>query len=58
MVHAARSIVQKQGMRGLYSGLGVTLLEIMPYAAMQFGFYDMFTSAYERLHSEQVHACC
>ena len=48
MGEAAAGIVQKQGVRGLYSGLGVTLLEIMPYAAMQFGLYDLFTAAFMR----------
>ena len=31
---------------GLYRGLGVTLVEIIPYAALQFGIYDMLTSAW------------
>lgn len=38
-------MVSKQGVLGLYSGLSVTLLEIVPYAALQFGLYDLFTSA-------------
>ena len=48
MGDAARGIVQRQGVRGLYSGLNVTLLEIMPYAALQFGLYDLFTAAFMR----------
>ena len=43
---AVRGIISQRGFKGLYSGLGVTLLEIVPYAALQFGFYDAFTSAY------------
>ncbi|MEW5317224.1 MAG: hypothetical protein WDW38_008542 [Sanguina aurantia] len=34
---AARAIIQARGVSGLYSGLGVTLVEIIPYAAIQFG---------------------
>ncbi|GFR40456.1 hypothetical protein Agub_g1014 [Astrephomene gubernaculifera] len=40
MWDAARGIVSQRGAAGLYCGLGVTLLEIMPYAALQFGLYD------------------
>ncbi|EFJ40054.1 mitochondrial substrate carrier [Volvox carteri f. nagariensis] len=40
MWDAARGIVSQRGPVGLYSGLGVTLIEIMPYAALQFGLYD------------------
>jgi solute carrier family 25 thiamine pyrophosphate transporter 19 len=47
---AARGVVQRQGVQGLYSGLSVTLLEIMPYAALQFGLYDIFTRAAEKAH--------
>ncbi|GIL83842.1 hypothetical protein Vretimale_10862 [Volvox reticuliferus] len=40
MWDAARGIVSQRGPMGLYSGLSVTLMEIMPYAALQFGLYD------------------
>lgn len=43
---AARGIVRQHGVRGLYRGLGVTVLEIMPYAALQFGLYDVFNKAF------------
>lgn len=29
-------------MFGLYAGLTPTLMEIVPYAGLQFGFYDSF----------------
>lgn len=45
MLDAARGVVAQQGLLGLYSGLSVTLLEIVPYAALQFGLYDLFTAA-------------
>lgn len=45
---AARGIVAQRGAAGLYRGLGVTVLEIMPYAALQFGLYDLFNAAFSR----------
>ena len=51
---AAQGIYQRAGIKGFYSGLGVTLLEIMPYAALQFGLYDMFTSAYKQALADKV----
>ena len=56
LVDAARGIVRQQGVRGLYSGLSVTLLEIVPYAALQFGLYDAFVSAHRQHRLRQVRA--
>ena len=53
MTSAARGIVQQYGVRGLYTGVGVTMVEIVPYAALQFGLYDMFNSAYSRARVRQ-----
>ena len=36
------------------SGLNVTLVEIITYAALQFGLYDLFTAAAARSHSTEV----
>jgi len=33
-------ILQTKGVRGLYAGLAPSLLEIVPYAGLQFGTYD------------------
>lgn len=44
MLEAARGIVKDHGVGGLYRGMGITVLEIMPYAALQFGLYDVFNS--------------
>nr|GME01177.1 mitochondrial thiamine diphosphate carrier 2-like [Ipomoea batatas] len=33
-------ILRSRGIRGLYSGLSPTLIEIIPYAGLQFGTYD------------------
>ncbi|MCO5575851.1 hypothetical protein L7F22_029656 [Adiantum nelumboides] len=34
--------LQSRGVRGLYAGLAPTLIEIVPYAGIQFGSYDTF----------------
>jgi hypothetical protein len=47
-LRTARGIVKQNGVRGLYRGLGVTVLEIMPYAALQFGLFDAFNKACDR----------
>ncbi|CAK9158799.1 unnamed protein product [Ilex paraguariensis] len=61
-----------RGFRGLYAGLSPTLVEIVPYAGMQFGTYDTFkrwamawnrfrssnaNQAYNNLSSFQVLIC-
>lgn len=35
-------ILRSKGIRGLYAGLTPTLIEIVPYAGIQFGSYDTF----------------
>lgn len=35
-------ILRNRGFRGLYAGLTPTLIEIVPYAGLQFGTYDTF----------------
>ncbi|KAJ6817092.1 mitochondrial thiamine pyrophosphate carrier 1 isoform X2 [Iris pallida] len=35
-------IIRTRGIRGLYAGLSPTLVEIIPYAGLQFGTYDTF----------------
>ena len=35
-------ILRTRGFRGLYAGLSPTLVEIIPYAGLQFGTYDTF----------------
>lgn len=44
MLEAAQGIVRQHGVGGLYRGMGITVLEIMPYAALQFGLYDVFNN--------------
>lgn len=48
MFDAAKGIVKARGVQGLYSGLGVTIIEIIPYAALQFGLYDALQAGYKR----------
>lgn len=35
-------IIETRGFQGLYAGLTPTLVEIVPYAGLQFGTYDTF----------------
>eukprot|EP00879_Flechtneria_rotunda_P005929 GHRR01006235.1.p1 GENE.GHRR01006235.1~~GHRR01006235.1.p1 ORF type:complete len:350 (+),score=80.30 GHRR01006235.1:389-1438(+) len=48
MFNAGKSIYKQQGVSGLYRGLGVTLIEIMPYAALQFGLYDSLNQLWDK----------
>jgi hypothetical protein len=48
MFDAAVGITKGKGVQGLYSGLGVTMIEIMPYAALQFGLYDALQIAWKK----------
>jgi len=45
MMAAARGIVRQQGPWGLFNGISPTIAEIIPYAGMQYGFYDVFKHA-------------
>jgi solute carrier family 25 (adenine nucleotide translocator) protein 4/5/6/31 len=40
LTHCMTSIYQKNGIRGLYQGLGISLLSIFSYRGMYFGFFD------------------
>ncbi|KAL3648704.1 hypothetical protein CASFOL_005107 [Castilleja foliolosa] len=54
MRSALVDILQTRGFRGLYAGLTPTLVEIIPYAGLQFGTYDTFkrwTMAWNRRKS-------
>ncbi|KAL8485028.1 hypothetical protein ACS0TY_027361 [Phlomoides rotata] len=42
MRSAFTDILNTRGVRGLYAGLTPTLIEIVPYAGLQFGTYDTF----------------
>ncbi|OAY55983.1 mitochondrial thiamine diphosphate carrier 2 isoform X1 [Manihot esculenta] len=50
-------IIRTRGFRGLYAGLSPTLVEIVPYAGLQFGTYDTFkrwTMAWNRQTSSNL----
>ncbi|OVA14999.1 Mitochondrial carrier protein [Macleaya cordata] len=52
-------IVRTRGFRGLYAGLSPTLVEIIPYAGLQFGTYDTFkrwTMGWNRYRSSHLSA--
>ncbi|GAB4822585.1 hypothetical protein N2152v2_009631 [Parachlorella kessleri] len=55
MTEAARGIVRQHGVKGLYRGLGVTVIEIMPYAALQFGLYDALMKFYSQVRCALLH---
>eukprot|EP00850_Spirogloea_muscicola_P005316 SM000024S07778 [mRNA] locus=s24:477400:479672:+ [translate_table: standard] len=42
MSSALLAILRTRGVQGLYAGLTPTLVEIVPYAGLQFGLYDIF----------------
>lgn len=48
MVEAAQGILQREGVRGLFKGITPTMVEIIPYAAIQFGLYDSFNAAFNQ----------
>lgn len=52
MMSAARGIYRESGIKGLYRGVGVTIFEIMPYAALQFGLYDSLLKSTNRISKE------
>ena len=53
MFDAARGIIKAGGIGGLYRGLGVTVVEIIPGAALQFGLYDLFKSTWKKIKQGQ-----
>lgn len=56
MMQAGRGVVLQHGIKGLYRGLNITLIEIIPYAALQFGLYDTFTAAWSKAHRRRLSA--
>lgn len=45
MVDAAKGIWKQNGPKGLFTGVNITLLEIIPYAGIQFGVYDILNQS-------------
>jgi len=46
---AALHTLETRGIRGLYAGVAPTFLEIVPYAALQFGVYDLLRERWDSL---------
>ena len=42
MRSAVGGVLNTRGLWGLYAGLSPTLVQIIPYAGLQFGTYDTF----------------
>lgn len=58
MRSALVDIIRTRGFRGLYAGLSPTLVEIVPYAGLQFGTYDTFKRwAMVRFRSSFLRGC-
>eukprot|EP00892_Ulva_mutabilis_P005179 jgi/Ulvmu1/3032/UM015_0072.1 len=56
MADAAGGIMRQRGVRGLFSGMGITLAEIIPYAGIQFGAYDALKRASDSTLKEHGYA--
>lgn len=55
LTHATSSIVRTDGLRGLYVGLQPTLVEIVPYMALHFTFYERAkASTLSRLQTQEL----
>ena len=48
MIDAAQGRLRQRGIAGLYAGVGITLAEIIPYAGIQFGTYDLLSSVADK----------
>ncbi|GJP30935.1 hypothetical protein CLOM_g7332 [Closterium sp. NIES-68] len=58
---ACAGIVRERGVRGLFAGLAPTIVEIIPYAGLQFGLYDGFqapTSLTTTGHAPRLTTTC
>lgn len=53
MIDAARQIVYKENVSGLYRGLLPTLIQIVPQSGFQFGFYSLFSSMWQLVIPEK-----
>lgn len=48
LVEATQSIARSNGLAGFYKGLNVTLIEIIPYAAIHFASYELYKTALQK----------
>uniref|UniRef100_A0A7S2ZNN5 Mitochondrial carrier protein n=1 Tax=Rhodosorus marinus TaxID=101924 RepID=A0A7S2ZNN5_9RHOD len=49
---AVRTILADEGLRGFYAGVQPTLIEIVPYIALHFTFYEGLKSVFRRFHED------
>ncbi|CAG9463524.1 unnamed protein product [Pedinophyceae sp. YPF-701] len=54
LLDAGRGIIRDHGWAGIYRGMGITLLEIVPYSALQFGLYDVLNRAAQNFEMAKV----
>lgn len=54
MSDACMSILKTRGVSGFYTGLTPTIVEIIPYAGLQFGLYDYFKRLVGRFNEEKA----
>ncbi len=55
IVHALRTIVRDEGARGLYRGLGATLLQVTPSLAINYTAYGTLRSHWLQSHGNNSH---
>ncbi|CAL8463422.1 g2956 [Coccomyxa elongata] len=55
IVHALRTIVRDEGARGLYRGLGATLLQVTPSLAINYTAYGTLRSYWLQSHGNNSH---
>ena len=55
IVHAMRTIVRDEGARGLYRGLGATLLQVTPSLAINYTAYGTLRSHWLQAHGDSSH---
>lgn len=54
MVDGFTKIVQNDGILGLYRGLGINLVKVVPFAALQFTLKDEITKLFINLKKQQI----
>lgn len=53
MMQGAKSIVQKEGFRGFFTGLGISLVRDVPFSGVFYPVYQSFKSFYGMMLSDQ-----
>lgn len=53
LTHAAKHIIEREGIGGLYTGMCPTLIGIVPLMALQFGSYEAFKQAIRNAKADQ-----